>query len=504
MRAVGRAAATRDLVVTVASVVLAMLPLLVCTAASGPEASGSAVTQLVFAHYFTPYPISPDNEPAVRDYYTLEYLDEGGEGGRHRAYGGLLRDRPAAILPGPSDSWEIDNYKVEILQAQTAGVDGFTVDMLSTDGVYLDRVELLVRAAHELGTSFTIVLMPDGAVLDRDVGDELADVVSRLARYDSLHRLADGRLVIAPFRPERFGAEWWDDWMADMAAEHDIAVALVPCFLDYRSSAESFAPISHGLSYWGRRSPAGSANDAAYAADAAGRDKLWMQPVSVQDNRPAQGVFDEPNNSEHLRTSWGRAIADADWVQLVTWNDYAEGTQFAPSQNSGTAILDITAYYAEWFHRGAPPQIVRDALYLSHRVHPADAEPTGAQTQLMTLREGSSPARDQVEILAFLAEPAQVTVEVGGQVTARDLDAGVSVVRAPLAPGLVRATARRDGLPVAGVTSPHRVTSTPLVQDMGYRFAADVLRSPFGCGLATPSAPIEQEISPELPRLARC
>ncbi|WP_300014151.1 glycoside hydrolase family 71 protein [Pseudonocardia sp.] len=488
------------------ALLLALLVPLACAAtpAPGAGAPGPSADRLVFAHYFTPYPLSADNEPAAQDYYTREYLDPGGEDGRHRAYGGLLRDRPPPIPPGAPATWEIDNYKVEILQAQSAGIDGFTVDILSTDGVYRDRLELLVRAAAELDTGFTIALMPDGAVLDEDSSAALVDLVGELLRYPSLHRLDDGRLLVSPFYPERFGADWWAGWMADLADEHGVEVAFVPCFLNYRASVEEFAPISHAVSWWGQRSPAGSVDGTAYAADAHERGLLWMQPVSVQDARPAQGVYDEANNSENLRLTWEQAIDGADWVQLVTWNDYAEGTQFAPSANSGTALLDITAHYTEWFRTGTPPPITRDVLYVSHRVHPAGAVPTGGQTELMELREDSSPARDEVEVLAMLTAPAEVVVEVDGRETTERQPAGVSTLDAPLAPGTVRATAMRDGATVVSVDSPWTVVAEPVVQDLGYRYTASDPPDPYGCDPGATSGPADRPVPAALPRFGRC
>jgi len=70
-------------------------------------------------------------------------------------------------------------------------------------------------------------------------------------------------------------------------------------------------------------------------ADAHGRGGIWMQPVSVQDERPNQSLYDEADNSENLRVTWTAAIADADWVQIPTWNDYSEGAQVAPSTGTG-------------------------------------------------------------------------------------------------------------------------------------------------------------------------
>ena len=45
----------------------------------------------VFAHYFSPFPISIDNRDPESDYYARGYLSVDGERGKHRAYGGYLR-----------------------------------------------------------------------------------------------------------------------------------------------------------------------------------------------------------------------------------------------------------------------------------------------------------------------------------------------------------------------------------------------------------------------------
>lgn len=453
--------------------VLAVLVVAACGTVGAPPAPGAprdSGERLVLAHYFTPYPLSMDNEPAEDDYYVREYLDPDGEDGKHRRYGGLLRDRPLPVPVSDSPDWELQNYKTEIRQAAAAGIDGFTVDLLATDDVYWERTESLVRAAAELDTGFVITLMPDGSVLDDDP-DELADAVASLLRYDSLHRLADGRLVVSPFHAEEFGAGWWADWMDTMSDDHGVEIALVPCFLDYFASVEDFESISHGFGHWGGRNPAANADAGKYLADARARGKLWMQPVSLQDSRPAQGVYDEANNTENLRRTWDVALSGADWVQLVTWNDYAEGTHIAPSVNLGHAALDLTSYYATWFTDGVAPEITDDVLYLSHRVHPVDAEPAD-QPELMELRAGGSPARDTVEVLAFLTAPAELTVGVGDRTVTERLPAGISTTTVELAAGYVHAVAVRDGRRVADVVSPFAVDDDPAIQDLHYRLSS--------------------------------
>ncbi|MGW4799235.1 endo-1,3-alpha-glucanase family glycosylhydrolase, partial [Nonomuraea sp. NPDC004297] len=385
----------------------------------------------VFAHYFPPYPISFDNAAPENDYYARNYLKPEGESGKHAAYGGLLRDRPAGRDPVSGDYAPAD-LKTEVRQAVAAGLDGFTVDILSVTSANWTRVQNLVKAAEAVDPGFRIVLMPDMNGLATVDSGVLAASLAKLAASKSVHRLADGRLVVAPFKAENRSVTWWTDWMTTMETEHGIKVALVPCFVEFAKNRDAFAPISYGLSNWGSRSPAANANLPATITAVHGLGKIWMQPVSVQDERPNQGVFDEAANTENLRASWKGAIdGKADWVQLTTWNDYSENTQFAPSRNAGWSYLDINAYYLTCYKLGCPT-ITKDVAYLTHRVQPVAAKPSYAQTKLMTLRGGSTAARDTVEVLSMLTAAGTVSVTIGGATQTYEASAGVSAKTFPL------------------------------------------------------------------------
>jgi hypothetical protein len=425
----------------------------------------------VFAHFFTAYPISFDNKPAETDYYAEELLPADGESGNHAAYGGLLRQRPLPRPVNPSDDWALDDMKTEVQRATDAGIDGFAVDILSLSGPHWERVLLLLDAASAVDPEFQIVLMPDGNT--RTVSDPvaLADAVESVADHPSLYRLDDDRLVISPFMPESVGADWWAAWITTMD-DRGIAVAFVPVLLDYGGNISAFAEISYGVSVWGGRSPGNISNLAEQAADARSRGLVWMQPLAPQDVRPKSGVFDESNNTETLRLLWATASeTEADWVQIVTWNDYSEATEIAPSTNTGWSPLDISAYFLVTFKLGAAPTIARDRIYLSHRVQPVDAVPTGGQTSLMNVRSGSSPPRDQVEVLTFLREGAEVDVTIGVETYTYQAPPGVHAELFPLAVGTVSAEARAPDGTKSTVTSPHEVTDQPVVQDLQYRFA---------------------------------
>ncbi|WP_244312235.1 endo-1,3-alpha-glucanase family glycosylhydrolase [Microbispora hainanensis] len=425
----------------------------------------------VFAHYFTPYPVSLDNKAPAEDYYTRNYLNPDGESGKHSAYGGLLRDRPLGRDPLTGD-WALADFATEVRQAIAAGLDGFTVDILSLTGTHWTRIQKLIQAAESVDPGFKIVLMPDMNGLASADSAALADAVATLAASTSVYRLGDNRLVVAPFKAEGRTAAWWADWMTTMETRHGIKVALVPCFLDFNKYRDAFSSISYGFANWGGRSPAANSALTTNIDRAHGMGKIWMQPVSVQDERPNQGIYDEAANTENLRATWQGAIdGKADWVQLVTWNDYSENTQFAPSRNAGWTYLDISAYYLTCYKLGCPA-VTKDVAYLTHRVHPVAAIPSYGETKLMKLRSGSTQARDTVEVLTMLTGAAKVTVDVGGTRQTYDAPAGVYAKTVPLKAGTASASVSRASTVVATATSPFTITTTPYVQDLHYRAAS--------------------------------
>ncbi|MFJ7159990.1 glycoside hydrolase family 71 protein [Streptomyces sp. NPDC101118] len=423
--------------------------------------------RLVFAHYFTPYPLSLDNAGSANDYYTRNYLNPAGESGKHARYGGLLRDRPLPVLP-KSGNWELANLQQEVRTARAAGLDGFTVDMLSLSGKNWERTNMLLRAAQSVDPGFRIMLMPDMTSINPDPAS-LANSLAQLAKSPAAHRLSDGRLVVSPFKAEAKTPAWWKQVIDSLSSRHGIRTALVPLFLDYGSHSGEFAPISYGFSEWGSRSYVGQESATRDAKRAHGLGKIWMQPVSVQDARPNQGVYDEAGNTATLRSTWNHAINDgADWVQLTTWNDYSEGSQFAPSLHNGHAYLDLSSYYLVRFKTGSWPRIVRDTLYLTSRVQFAGADPTGKQVLLMAPRRGTAPPRDTVEVVSFLTAPATVRTTVGGVAKSYGAPAVRHAELFPLRAGTSTATATRGGKTVASVTLPYEARHVVQVQDLQY------------------------------------
>ena len=459
-----------------------------------------ASSKKVYAHYFTPYPISEDNVDPGVDYYSRNHNNPTGEVNKYFAEGGMFRQRPiprtplvAPKYPVPN-SWQMADMKTEVNRAANAGLDGFTVDILGTGGQNWDRLHQLLDAVPQVDPKFKIMLMPDtnSITANNYTAIGYAASIANIAQAypTTVAKLDDGRLIITPFAPENKGAAFWQTFLDTMQNTYHIPVAFVPCFIYFDSSQaanpkfSSFFNMSYGLSSWGGRSQASNStvtavNNVLFSHNTLS-NKIWMAPVAVQDVRPNQHTYDEADNSELLRKTWNNAIASgADWIQIPTWNDYSEGAEISPSTHTGWGPLDISSYYLSRYKSSTAswPMIVRDVIYLSHRVQSAGATVTN-ETKPMVLRSGSSPARDKIEVLAFLISKADISLTVAGGtiksavVQAADGSSAVVFNLTASGAGTVSASVSRSGgAATTTVTSPFAITTGNVnIQDEQYYF----------------------------------
>lgn len=434
-----------------------------------PKSNSSA--KKVFAHYFPPYPVSFDNQPPASDYYARNYLTPTGEGGIHVRSGGLLRDRPEGRDPLSGD-WQLADMKSEVNAAADAGIDGFNVDILSLSGNNWDRTILLMKAAQQSGRPFSIVPNLDAtASAGQSDVNTVAAKLAELYKYSSAYKLATGEYVLSSFAAERQSPAWWTNLKDTLSTKYGVTTAFIAILLSPSDfNLKAFAPVSYAIGDWGTRTPQTIKNGPAYAAKVHALGVKWMAPVAIQDERPRSFLYAEANNTETLRASWDRAESDgADLVQLVTWNDYSEGTSFAPSAGHGRSFLDINSFYATRFKVGTAPAITGDAIYVTNRIQAFGSVPsTDHQLMAPTLSGTAVKPRDAVEVLTFLRASATVTVKIGGTSESYTAPSGVSSKTFPIAIGGITATAFRAGNPVAMAVSTHPIMANPLVQDLAY------------------------------------
>jgi hypothetical protein len=382
-----------------------------------------------------------------------------------------LRDRPQGRAP-LTGNWQLTDMISEVKAASDAGVDGFNVDILSLSGGNWDRTVTLMQAAQQSGRNFTVIPNLDATASAGQA--DIPTIAARLAeldKYSSAYRLPTGEYVLSSFAAERHTPAWWSQLKSTLANSYGMKTAFIAILLNASdSNLAAFAPISYAMGNWGTRTALTIRNGPDYAAKAHALGTKWMAPVAVQDERPRSFLYDEAGNTETLRASWDKAQSQgADLIQMVTWNDYSEGTSFAPSAGHGKAFLDINAYYATRFKTGTAPTITGDSIYLTNRIQPFAAIPSTPERLMVPTLSGTSVVpRDTIELLTFLTQPAVVSVTIGGTTSSYSAPAGVSAKTFPLAMGGISAAASRNGLAVARVVSTHPATSRPVVQDEAY------------------------------------
>jgi hypothetical protein len=430
----------------------------------------------VFAHYVPNFPISIDNVDGDTDYYELQYRSQEGEGGIHASYGGLLRDRPLPRKRIDQADWQIADFTTEMGQARSVGIDGFAIDVIKPRS-QSNVVDNLLAAAAQIA-NFDILVTADvsGPLSYLSIEEFVADIGTYLAA-PAAYRLADGTPVLSAFAAERRTPAWWAAVLEALTAKLHTKIAFVPIFVDVSGKIESYNSISYGFSAWGGRNPRGmSLSDHSHGSpadlinQAHSLGKIWMQSVPFQDSRPRSGTFEESLNGTTNRMAWQLAIArEAEWVQLITWNDYAESTAMAPSVAHGWRMLDLNAYDIARFKWGEPPEITRDTIFVSYRIQPVAAVPTYPETLLMRPVAGTTEPRDAIEVVSFATAPGQVDIVAGDQVTSCFAAPGRGVCVAPLRPGSFTVTMTRAGVVVASAQADVPVVDPPFVQDLQYR-----------------------------------
>lgn len=391
----------------------------------------------VFAHYFYPFPLSIGNQPAISDYYNLQYLSIMGENGIHKAYGGYLRSRPLPVVPGTTTGFALANMSIEVRVALARGITGFTFDILNT-GPAITALNTLLSAAQSINPRFSIIPMLDMSSLGTTftVAQAVAMIVG--FKHPSFLRLADGRLVFSAFNATLQPLSFWAAVIPQLNAQN-VDVAFIPILLG-SPTVSPFPSISLGVGGWGTATPNVALSPASY-----------MTPILPQQFRPKSQVFWEASNFDTFRNSWASAIAGAltgatEYAQVITWSDFSESGQIQPytdaslSLGIGTGFYDLNAYYATWFMSGVQPEITKDVLYWCYKRMNSKVAHV-SQVDNFSLAAGSQTEVNNIECLAFLTEPGVLVIN-GKTMNA---PAGITSFKIPATPGNPTFALQRNG-----------------------------------------------------------
>ena len=500
------------------------------------QARAAITSHSVFAHYFNVFPMVQDHLPP-EDAWDDLWLPPGG--GAHAEYGGRVRSRKDytdAVGPTAgtlSNAQAEANLALEVEQAIEAGLDGFAVEILTTWGSpawngddsdtssRAQQVRNLIDAAGDVGDPyFWLSPMLDGyASGTRSVAyatEYLQNFIRRCTnRGVPLWKRVEGGetlLMLPTFAPE--GAPWsarngrpadlgytfWEELLGVMdpwvkANGHADSCALWGAYVfSPTSSAAALDPLAYGHGRWGEpwtnEQTESRQRDPAYFR--ATYSKPFLAYVKREVLRPKSGTFDYRDGfgsrsfGDHW-DAWLAAREDATAVQVVTWDDFGEGTEIAPSVESGRAWCDLNAFYAMQYKTGATPTIVRDCIYLSNRKMLANGSNTytGSQTRFMVAenrQKGLGLASDYFSdiIEARVFATADSTVEFrmdGALVQTTSVPAGVSSVAIPARLGLPTVRLVRGGGVVTEVEGV-RIVNTLSSESLAYYLASSLRQTP--------------------------
>lgn len=464
-------------------------------ALAGPAASAARAQaglpalrqRLVLAHWHV-FTVSPDNLPPERDAYARDYLNPDGFGGRYRHVGGYMRERPLPRPPRNAVRWPVEDMAEDIMLAAAIGIDAFLFNIVDLPpGPNWPKISHALQACLETRSPLRIMPSLDCAagLMEQDP-DRVASAIATLARHPAIMRTADGRMMLSAFYPERYTALAWRRFLGQLAAL-GVPVSFTGILLSFRRTPDDLLRLMERVAEWGVATESALPAVAGHATRARQLGLGWGMPVWPQDFRPKDGWFAESRNSAVFRASWQQAMAsDADFVHIVTWNDYSEGSEIRPSTGIQHGFYDLAAYYARWYRSGHAPPVTQDVLYYVHRVQAAAQPPAGLrQGARFHLKFGERPI-DEIELIAFLKAPGEIAIEIGGHVTRRAAPAGITVLRAPLRPGQPVFWLTREGREIVRTASPFPVMATAEYQDLLYR-AGSSARPPLQLALGSPA-----------------
>jgi glucan endo-1,3-alpha-glucosidase len=372
----------------------------------------------------------------------------------------------------------VDGFKHDILEAQAAGVDGFALNCGEWNGpnaawFYTNRVEMMYKAAEQLGTGFKLFFSVD----ESNTNDIVAMISSHANRTNSFRY--QGRLVVSTFAANNVD---WQNSIFLPLKKAGIDVFFVPYFAP--PNGEPWHSISNlpakygfvdGLFYFAAGTVSDITNrNQAYSQTCKSAGKLFMGGYSptywgcwwpTNTGRP----YYETQGGEGTIDQWMWIIANQpDWVEITTWNDFNESTYVCPVDDPGryesnvqtphryshAGYLEVSKRYISWYKTGQEPPIKQDALFYFYRTHSTNAVASDTKDSPVHLWPNNGNVQDVIYTTVFLTAPAQLEIISGKTFTTKSLPAGMSHVRTPFMPGAQTFTVKRNGIMVLFAQGP--------------------------------------------------
>jgi len=374
-----------------------------------PEPPGEA---LILAHYMTWF-----KTREFSDEWGHWNWDPDGDGGRDaqdhlpdRTRDDGLLDLASAHQPliGPYDSSDPEVIEYQIASAWAAGIDGFVSDWYGPNDsqninqAFTASIETAERWRENYGLRFFMAVTYEEQILgftSRDAQTLEATATTHL-NYILEHFTSRDCYLSYEQVPVIFYWESWPDGRPGLLQPDQlvrIRANLPEFYLLYMGAEATFLTVTEGFFSW----VSGANED---PADWGSEYVNWvygeMDYRSNENNLKlvVGGVwagfddsmvwgwgntprFIDRQDGTVYALTWDRALRDQaqrertspSWVQIITWNDWNEGSEIEPSLEHGTFYLTATQQYAaRYTGREMPPEaiLIPEAIYRARQTKP--------------------------------------------------------------------------------------------------------------------------------------
>lgn len=369
----------------------------------------------------------------------------------------------------------IEDYQAEVREAIAHGIDGFALNCggwSKSEPQYKRRVLQIFEAVSALKADFWLFVSADGRAQE-----EIEDIVRSTA--DKPNQLkVNGKPVLSTYAA---GGKRSADRASLIELARQLGLFFVPHFVpnsgeEEIKSGQALEVVSKlgradGYFYFGAAgSPWVLASSIRVLSERlrAAR-KLFMSSVTPY----YRGLYTGTNYRAFetygfvgMAMEWEAAInGDVDWVQIVTWNDWAESTYVAPLLGPGRGrvfaerfndmlshrgYLEASRYYISWFKAGRRPEINRDEIFYFYRLHPVNISEYGdwlnfGKRSMRSLPKAKEQLSPDIHVTLLLKDEAEFFVEIAGRISSFKVGRGITHLSAASHTGIPRFTLRRKG-----------------------------------------------------------
>ncbi len=271
------------------------------------------------------------------------------------------RDAPSHYYPliGLYDSGDPDALQTQVLLMKMAGINGVIFDWYGNDdfmdyGAVNRHVEAMIPILRRAGLKFAVCY--ETHTIATETQGNLYPASQEVPHVHGVLEWMQARFFAQPNYLKLNGRPvlltFGDPVLKTSAAWDQVFAGIAPKPLYFTEGSPQVAPASEGAFEWPQPhdgTQAGLAEQSGFIASAkqypasiSGAFPRFDDIYAQAGVQPSYGHIDDQNGQTYVSTLTNSLRSGAPIIQLITWNDWGEGTQIEPSREFGYRDLEAT------------------------------------------------------------------------------------------------------------------------------------------------------------------